>query len=290
LVLGNKANDVSPGYVISSAAGFDKSAKINPRDMRLLGFDRVVFGTVTYEENAGNSGRTIWRFPESGSMVNWEGWSNDGAKKVARRLRGYGDHGVPLTVNLGPPPGKRGDDVLEDLFSSVCAFRNVPYVKRFELDASCPNVPGGVFNASQLGEMTDVMVNAMRSSGQDLYLKVSPDLDRAGVDEIVGVGEERGVKGYVVANTTRKHKKEYIPVSPGVGGASGHAVRDLSERVHGYFAARVGDGVELIACGGIDSSKRALGRLDIGRCKEIQFLTGLIYKGTSLPRDLRMGR
>ena len=290
LVLDNAANMVSPGYEISNAAGFVKNGEVNPRDMRLLGFDRAVVGTVTYDENAGNSGKTIWRFPESGSMVNWDGWSNDGAEKIARRLRGYGAHGVPLTVNLGPTPGKSGGDILDDLASSVYAFGDVPYVDRFELDVSCPNIHRGAFDASQLGKMSDVMVNAMRSSGQSLYLKVSPDLDEAGVDEIVGVGEKCGVRGYVVANTTTKHDKRYVSVSPGKGGASGSAVYGSSKRVQGHFADRVGDGVELIACGGIDSSEKALERLGIGKCKEIQLFSGLVFKGMGLLRELRMGR
>jgi dihydroorotate dehydrogenase len=138
--------------------------------------------------------------------------------------------------------------------------------------------------------MSDVILDAVGSGGQSLYYKVSPDLDLDGVDEIVGVGERHGVRGYVVANTTTHHDKRYVPVSLGKGGASGRAVRDLSKEVHRHFADRVGDGVELIACGGVDSSKEALERLEIGNCKEIQLFTGLIYKGTSLLGDLRMGR
>ena len=120
-------------------------------------------------------------------------------------------------------------------------------------------------------------------------MKVSPDSSEEDVDDIVGVGGEYLVNGYTTGNTTSEHDSKYITRKIGKGGASGDAVWEPSKRVQGYFADRVGEGVRLIACGGINSVGRAKERCEIGNCDEIQIFTGLIFEGTGLLRKLRKG-
>ena len=296
LVLDNSSNSMSPGCVISNGAGFVRDAEINPRDMKYLGFDRVVIGSVSAEACDGNDFMPrVWRFPKTRSLVNCMGGAGVGAYEVVRRLRGYGEHGVPLTINLMVTPGKEGSEALLDLGSTVLALRGVPYVKRFTLNVSCPNTRGkdGKIDArnehvGQLDGMLDVVEYHIYNN-QDLYVKVWPDLNEAGVDEIVGICEGHRVNGYVVGNTTTEHLPKYISESPGKGGASGDAVWDASVRVQKYFADRVGDDVKLIACGGSNSVERMEKRCAIGKCSEVQIFTGLIFKGPRLLRELRSG-
>jgi dihydroorotate dehydrogenase len=295
LVLDNSSNLMGPDCMISNGAGFNKNAEINPKDMEYLGFDRVVVGTVTYDSWNGNPKPRIERFVESGSLVNWMGLPGVGACEVARRLCKYGEHGVPLTINLMATPEKNGKGSLLDLGHTVLMFRDVPYVDRFELNVSCPNTHGddGKIDVrdryvEQLDGMLDVMEGCI-SCNQDLYLKVSPDLNKFGVDEIVEVCEGHRVSGYVIGNTTTDHLPEYIAKSPGKGGASGNAVWDASRRVQEYFAERVGRSKLLIACGGINSFERMRKRCAIGKCSEVQVFTGLIFRGPRLLRELRNG-
>jgi len=296
LVLDNSANDLRPKYEISNGAGFNKGGEVPPELMRLLGFDRVVVGTVTADPWKGNDFRPrVWRFPKTGSLVNCLGLPGIGAEKVARRLEKYGNHGVPLTVNLMATPGKSGRDVLEDLGRTVSIMKNISYVDSWELNYSCPNTHGGngaidarAGNLVMLDDMVYAVGEKMRSD-QGLYVKVSPDSTEADVDDIVRVGEKYRVNGYVTGNTTTEHLPEYIDVSPGKGGASGNAVWDASVRTQGYFAERVDKNVGLIACGGINSAERARERCNIGNCNEIRIFTGLIFKGTGLLRELRAG-
>lgn len=294
LVLNNEANRMNPGYKISNAAGFNKDGDIDPEVMELLGFDRVVIGTVTADPWKGNPKPRVWRYTKTGSLANWMGLPGIGARGVARNLEKYGYHGVPLTVNLMSTPEKSGKDVLLDLEKTVFTLRDLPYVDRFGLNISCPNTHGsdgktdtGKGNLSQLDGMLDVVRNGMHS-WQDLYLKVSPDSSEEFNDDIISFGKKYEVSGYTTANTTTVHDSKYIDVSPGKGGASGNAVWDVSVRTQKYFAERVGD-AELIACGGINSVERAKERCTIGNCKEIQLFTGLIYEGTGLLRKLRAG-
>lgn len=295
LVLDNKANRLNQGYDIANGAGFNKNGEIDPRLMRLLGFDRVVVGTVTADPWKGNPKPRIKRFPKTGSLVDWMGLPGIGAERVARKLKRYGNHEVPLTINLMSTPEKSGYAVLEDLQKTVSAFRDMKYVYGFELNISCPNTHGkdGAIDArrenlAQLDEMVDVVRSGMKL-GQSLYLKVSPDSTEKDVDDIVSVGEKHVVNGYTTANTTTNHYSMYVTQKMEKGGASGNAVWDSSTRTQGYFADRVGDDVKLIACGGINSVGRAKERCEIGNCKEIQIFTGLIFEGTGLMRKLRSG-
>lgn len=293
--LNNPANKMNPGYDISNAAGFYKNAEINPRLMKMLGFDRVVVGTVTGDPWKGNDRPRIKRFVETGSLVNWMGLPGVGADEVARRLKKYGDHGVPLTVNLMATPGKKGQDKLDDLRYTVLALKDNPYVNSFELNISCPNTHGSdgsrdarADNLADLEAMLATVRGSMRSLGQTLYVKVSPDSTEADVDDTVTVGENYGVDGYVTGNTTTRHNKIYIPEDMGTCGASGNAVWEPSKEVQGYYAARlVNSDARLIACGGINSVERAKERLKTRNCKEIQIFTGLVFNGTKFLRELR---
>lgn len=293
LVLDNSANNSEGICKISNAAGFVKDAEIDPRIMRLLGFDRVVVGTVTGDYWPGNSGQTIWRFPETGSLVNREGLPGVGAERVAEILKGYEGHGVSLTINLMSTPGKNGDDVLDDLKNTMSAVRDVPYVDRFELNPSCPNtkkksgsVDARAENIARLGDMIGVVMESVYSE-QDVYVKVSPDSSKEEYDDIIETGDRFGVDGYTVSNTTRSHDSRYITEKLGEGGASGDAVWDASVRVQRYFAERVDDNVKIIGCGGISSVERMRERLAIGNCDEVQIFTPLIFEGTGLLRKLR---
>jgi dihydroorotate dehydrogenase len=218
-------------------------------------------------------------------MVNWDGWSNVGVCEVAKRLSSYGDHGVPLTLSLGPTPGISYTHELKDLEKSVLTTRGLFGVDRYELNVSCSNVDNSFVGLEDLFQRSRVIRD---NSCHDLYLKVSPDLSEDEVCEIAAAGEEIGVDGYVVSNTTKFHPRSHIPFYPGRGVASGDVVYDFSKSVQRYFANVVGD-KKIVACGGIDSVNRVDERLGIGNCNEIQIYTPLVMKGTRLLRELRKG-
>jgi len=292
-LLDNDSNYVNPGFHISNAAGFNKNAEVSPNLLKYLGFDRVVIGTVTYDPWKGNDRPRMVRFPETESLVNWMGLPGIGAEKVAERLSNYIDTKVPLTINLMSTPGKKGDAVLKDLEGTVKAFKFFPFVDRFELNISCPNThsSSGKIDArkeyqKQLADMLEIVLSTSFPEKQT-YLKVSPDLDAEGVNEILEVSNDYKVTGFTTTNTTTNHDSRFIINSPGKGGASGNAVYESSLRVQKEFNSRIKDNeYRLIACGGINSLERAKERMAYG-ASEIQIFTPLIFKGPKLLRTLR---
>ncbi len=294
-LLDNNSNYQNPGFELSNAAGFNKDGQIPPTILKLLGFDRVNIGTVTGDSWDGNPGSTIVRFPETGSMVNWEGLPGLGAERVADILHGYGNHGVQLTVNFMSTPGKQGDDLLRDLEKTLLVMRDVPYVDRFELNISCPNTHGSKGEMDARNENLKALDSMLRLldayilPNQEVYLKVSPDSTEQDVRDTLNVVKNYKVKGIVTTNTTTAHNSIYIPESPKNGGASGNAVYEDSLRVQELYRSRINElglDLEIIAVGGIDSPVRVQERIVHG-ATGIQIYTPLIFKGPELLRELR---
>ena len=305
LVLDNGYNNFKLPFELSNAAGFNKNANIPPTVLKYLGFDRIVFGTITHDRWEGNPRPTIRRYAETESMVNWMGLPGDGAKVVAERIFEYGDYKIPTTINLMSTPNKQGDELLKDLEGTILETRDLPYVDRFELNISCPNTHSGdgkvdtrKENLRMLDSMLKVVdVNVYHRNvyfNQEVYLKVSPDSTKADVDDTIDVAKNHFINGFVTTNTTTKHNRLHIPISPTVndrqvGGASGNAVYEDSLNVQKLYVEKnkeIGEGWKIISCGGINSLERAYERLRHG-ATGIQIYTPLIFSGTKLLRELR---
>lgn len=297
LFLHHSDNDHVSPVGISNAAGFNKNGAIPPSFLYHLGFDRAVIGTVTADAWKGNDRPRIQRF-SPGSIVNWMGLPGEGVDRVVERLESYRRSPIPLTISLMATPGKQGDDVLEDLAQTTRATRHILGVDRYELNVSCPNTKEIQGDARQ-GYEVDLKnkILATRESMhnyQELFVKVSPDLEAAGVATFVDVSRERrlGVSGFTTANTTTYHDPDFIShsKSPGKGGASGAAVYERSKRVQDLFERYLTEArssLSLIACGGIHSKDRALERTMSPNVTGIQIFTPLIFKGPGLLREIR---
>ncbi len=300
LMLDNKHNRIKSSFDISVAAGFNKNGEIPPTTLSLLGFDRIVVGTVTGEEWGGNNpleayyGRQrIIRFPKTKSIVNWMGLPGVGAERVAENLESYGDHNIPITINLMATPNKKGDDALRDLEKTVTILKNVPYVDRFELNISCPNTTnkkGGLDGRKgyqrQAGDMIDV-VSKFKNHDQEMDVKVSPDLNEKEIDDTLEFINFQKVRALTTTNTTTNYDPSYITESVGKGGASGEAVYADSLKVQKLFYEKSkGTGLKFNASGGINTIKKVKERLMYG-AEEIQILTPFIFSGPKLLGKLR---
>ncbi len=255
---------------------------------------------MTGDHWQGNPRPSIVRFPETGSMANWEGLPGDGAEAVARRLEKYGNHGVPMTVNFMATPGKQKDELLRDLEKTILALRRVPYVDRFELNISCPNTHdsrGKIDAREENLRMLESMLELVETHaflGQEIYLKVSPDSTEEDVKDTLDVVKNYRIKGVTATNTTTNHRREYIPISltidgKQVGGASGNAVYEDSLRVQKLYQTwikKLGLNLKIDAVGGVDSPERAQERINHG-ASGIQIYTPFVFKGPKLLRELR---
>jgi len=292
IVLDNESNKIVIPFELSNAAGFNKNGEIPPSVLKYMGFDRIVVGTVTNEGYKGNPKPRCIRYPETESLVNWMGFPCDGSKVVSERLISYGDHGIPLTMNIMSTPKKQGDDLLKDLESTILDMRDVPYVDRFELNISCPNTFScdGSLDArseysKQLGSMVDV-IESLLYPEQSLYIKVSPDIDEFEVIRILSVSYNRNVEGFTISNISTKQNPKLAKNSSFKGGISGNAMYAESLRVQRLFFKKMMKDYKIIACGGINSVEKIKERIFYD-AKGIQIYTPLIFSGPKIIKELR---
>ena len=71
---------------IGLAAGFDKNGVAIPA-LAALGFGFIEIGTVTARAQPGNPRPRIFRLAEQRALINSLGFNNDGADRIAERLR-----------------------------------------------------------------------------------------------------------------------------------------------------------------------------------------------------------
>src|SRR5207302_3901138 len=128
---------------IGLAAGLDKNGVALPA-WAALGFGFIEIGTITAKPQPGNPPPRIFRFPEERALINRLGFNNDGADKVAQRLRKLQSSGrwprVPVGINLGKSMNTPLSEATEDYLYSFRVLRE--FAGYIVLNVSSPNTPG----------------------------------------------------------------------------------------------------------------------------------------------------
>jgi dihydroorotate dehydrogenase len=281
---------------IGLAAGFDKNAVAVPA-LAALGFGFVEVGTVTLHPQGGNPRPNVLRLPTEGALINRLGFNNEGAAVVAKRLA----HQQPVSAPIGISLGKSRITPLEDATEDYLGSLNLLYSHGdyFTINVSSPNTPG--LRALQERGRLDVLVTTLvrrlrerateegRRQPKPLLVKIAPDLDERGLDEVVEVCLARGVSGLVAVNTTvaRDGLTRSIPEAQAMegGGLCGRPLHARALEVVRYLNSAAGDRLPIIGCGGIFTSDDARRMLDAGATL-LQLYTALIYEGPLIARRL----
>ena len=129
--------------ILGLAAGFDKNARC-PRALSALGFGHLEFGTVTAAPQSANPRPNLFRLPADRALVNRLGFPNDGAERVAERLRQVRrDDLPPVGISIGKSravPVEKLDAVVRDYVASFDAVRGV--ADFVVINVSSPNTAG----------------------------------------------------------------------------------------------------------------------------------------------------
>jgi dihydroorotate dehydrogenase len=272
---------------IGMAAGFDKNAEV-PGALLALGFGFVEVGTLTPRPQSGNPQPRLFRLPRDGALINRMGFNNDGYEAARGRLAARPVRGV-VGVNVGP--NRDAADRIADIALGVKTF--APYASYFAVNVSSPNTPGlrdlqqrATFDelAARVGEARD-----QAAPGRPLLVKIAPDLDLRGLDDVVEVCGRRGVDGLIVANTTIARPASLEGRDHGeAGGLSGWPLFESSTRMLARAYLRCGGALPLIGCGGVDSAETALAKIEAGATL-VQVYTGLVYRGPALISEILGG-
>jgi dihydroorotate dehydrogenase len=268
------------------AAGFDKNAEV-PAAMLRLGFGFVEVGTLTPRPQAGNPRPRLFRLADDGAVINRFGFNNDGYEKALARFASRPD-GV-LGVNLGA--NKDASDRIADYVLGVTTF--APVADYLAINISSPNTPG--LRDLQRREALDELVARLVAARDEtqprrpLLVKIAPDLDEGGLDDIVAVALARRVDGLIVSNSTVARPASLRSNYRGeAGGLSGRPLFEPSTRLLARAYRALGGAIPLIGCGGVEDARTALAKIEAG-ASLIQLYTGLALKGVGVIEEILAG-
>jgi dihydroorotate dehydrogenase len=274
---------------VGLAAGFDKEAELL-NGLADLGFGFLEIGTVTPKSQPGNELPRLFRLSEDQALINRMGFNNGGVEEVRKNLLRYkGDCiiGGNIGKNKTTPNEKAVDDYL------ICFERLHDVVDYFVVNVSSPNTPG--LRELQESEALEVILmklqeqNSSQKINKPVFLKISPDLNKSQLDDIIQVVKKTKIAGIIATNTTIR--RENLKSSDkkidqtGPGGLSGKPLQKDSTEIIRYLAEKSNHEIPIIGVGGIDSPEEALNKLKAG-ASLVQIYTGFIYEGPGLVKKI----
>jgi dihydroorotate dehydrogenase len=271
---------------IGLAAGFDKNAEL-PDAMLKFGFGFVECGTITSRPQKGNPRPRVFRLPQDRAVINRLGFNNCGMERAAMRLAARGSGGV-VGTNIGA-----NADSSDRIADYAGAFKHLaPFASYIAINVSSPNTPGlrGLQNRDELERLLGARADARAQANlkTPLLLKIAPDLDGAGLDDIAAVSLAAGIEGLIISNTTLARPPDLKSRNKNEsGGLSGAPLFAPSTAISKAMRQRVGQKLVLVGVGGVGSGADAYAKIRAG-ASLVQFYTALVYEGPGLiPRIKR---
>ena len=271
---------------VGLAAGFDKNAEA------LLGLSRAGFGFVevgaaTPYPQPGNPKPRLFRLAEDRAAINRFGFNNDGMVAIGDRLAKR-PRAMVLGLNLGAnkTSGNRGQD-----FAQVLAHCG-PHLDFATVNVSSPNTER-LRDLQGKDALAALLAGVMAARDAlprpiPVFLKIAPDLDPQGLEDVAEVARASGVAGIIATNTTLSRDGLRSVHAAETGGLSGQPLFEKSTRTLARLFALTEGTLPLIGVGGIGSAEQAYQKIRAG-ASAVQLYTALVYGGLSLVEDIARG-
>ncbi len=274
---------------VGLAAGFDKNAELY-NDLANFGFGFIEIGSITPKEQLGNPKPRLFRLIKDNALINRMGLNNNGVKSVVESIK-KNKPKLVIGGNISKNNTTLNNDApldYEKTFASLYEF-----VDYFVVNVSCPNVKGlsQLQDITSLSEIVDRLTTLRKylDEYRPILLKISPDLDRENLDEIIDLTLVSGLDGIVASNTSTLRDNLCTDTETinaiGNGGLSGSPIFEKNLETIRYIYKKTDGQLPIIGVGGIMSPDDAKKMLDAGATL-IQIYTGFIYKGPSLVKRI----
>jgi dihydroorotate dehydrogenase len=271
---------------IGLAAGFDKNATALAGLSR-AGFGFVEVGAATPRPQPGNAKPRLFRLTEDRAAINRFGFNNDGMEAIAHRLS-QRPRDMVLGLNLGA--NKDSADRAAD-FARVLE-RCGGALDFATVNVSSPNTERlrDLQGREALVALLDGVMAARAALAQPIpvFLKIAPDLDDAGLEDVAEVARATGIAGIIATNTTLSREGLRSPHAQEAGGLSGAPLFERSTRVLARLSALTEGALPLVGVGGVGSAEQAYAKIRAG-ASAVQLYTALIYGGLSLAAEIARG-
>ena len=251
---------------IGLAAGLDKNAQALDF-FSGQGFGAAEVGTITLKPQPGNARPRIYRYPAERSLRNSMGFPSEGLLEVLKKIQAY-EGKLIIGANLGKNKDSTPEESIEELHLMTETLKD--HVDYFVINVSSPNTPGlrALQESSYLKELFSVL-----NKEKDLYLKISPDLEKSKISELIKLCVDSSLTGIIATNTT-------IMEDRGIGGISGELLKTRARDIRNYILDQQSS-LELIGVGGISNFEDLLDFWHHGG-RAIQVYTSYIYQGPEL--------
>jgi len=261
-----------------------------------MGFGFIEVGSVSARPSAGNPERPrLFRLPEDEAVVVAYGVPNEGAERVADRLRRR-PIGVPVGVNIVETnTGEPGmaEQTIADMVEAARPF--VGTADYLALNLNCPNTAGGESPFADPENLRELLRGyAGYESLPPVFLKVTATSDPARIEPVLEVIDGfRFVRG-ISFNVPPGKPYEGLRTPPDrldplPGALTGRPTRSLlHEAVSAWYERIDRERHALIAAGGIASAEDAYGMIRRG-ASLVQLYTALIYQGPGLVKRIHRG-
>jgi len=268
------------------AAGFDKNCRAADF-FSALGFGHIELGTVTPLAQPGNPKPRIFRLVEDQALINRMGFPSEGVLELAKRIkrvRSRAAVAAVLGINIGKNKSTELERASEDYQSCFESLRLLG--DYFAINVSSPNTPE--LRKLQEPERLTALFQAIQAKNTDqkpLLVKIAPDLGWPELDQILECCLSNKISGIIAANTTLSRSGLKTPIEE-QGGLSGAPLIRRSTEVVRYIKQRVGNRLEIIGVGGVNSFDDACSLIQAG-AKLVQIYTGLVYQGPAFVKKLK---
>ena len=269
---------------IGIAAGFDKNAT-HISEFEKFGFGFIEIGTVTPKPQHGNPKKRLFRLKEDTAIINRMGFNNDGVTKIKNRLKK--NYNVLIGGNIGKNKVTPNSQAKNDYI--ICFKELYNYVDYFVVNVSSPNTPG--LRELQSKEfLNDLFIdlNKLRSNEtikKPILIKISPDLSKEKILEILEVIDTNNIDGIIATNTTIDYPNLKSKNKNETGGLSGAPLYDKSNEVISFISKKTNGKLPIIGVGGISTPEQAVKKIEAG-AHLIQLYTGIIYEGPGIVRKI----
>ena len=274
---------------VGLAGGLDKNGEFY-NDMANFGFGFVEIGSLTPQPQDGNPKPRCFRVPQDKAIINRFGINNKGVRNAVEHLKKNRPE-VIVAANISKNTTSINEDAAKDYESAFALLYD--FVDMFVVNVSCPNVVGltSLQDISFLSEIVDKLLNLRMyyDEYRPILLKVSPDLSKEQLDDIMDYCLRSGIDGIVAGNTTRS--RDGLTISQdkidkiGNGGMSGAPVHKKNLELVRYIHTRTEGKLPIIGVGGIMSEEQAKAMIEAG-ASLVEIYSGFIYEGPALVKRI----
>jgi dihydroorotate dehydrogenase len=275
---------------VGLAAGFDKHAGVYPA-LAAFGFGSIEVGTLTPRPQPGNPKPRLFRLPEDEAIINRMGFNNSGIEHAVRSFVSLPRPAVPIGINLGKNKDTPNEKASDDYRISLrTLYRHGDY---FVINISSPNTCGlrdlQQVNALDrlLSEVAAEKRQLQQETGEErpVLLKVAPDMSLEMLSNMVRVGLQYGIDGFIATNTTLSWEGLKNAHAEETGGLSGRPLRRTSTEFIRHIYRETDGKVPIIGVGGIFNGEDAYEKIRAG-ARLVQVYTGMIYRGPGIAREI----